>query len=92
MAKTFTAQEMRRAANLLASEYFCNDAIAMLRQAADAMESEAKREKRYEYAKMFFDGTVSSRHNESPEEIEEDIFNDRRIARREVGEWEEVKE
>lgn len=49
-----------------------------------------KRKKKYEYARKYLDGDVSSKHYESPKTIFGDSVQGRMIVRREVGEWEEV--
>lgn len=55
-------------------------------------ESEEKREKRYEYSYRFLDGDVAADHRENPRMVFGDPVHGRVLVRREVGEWEEVKE
>lgn len=59
--------------------------IEMLRQAADALEREEKQPKRYEYSLVLSGGQVSSIHDEV-------YCRYLHTLRREVGEWEEVKD
>ena len=105
MSTRYTAQEMREMASVVLNDVKGNDYYGatyeftskfdeyvieeMLRQAAEDMEREEKREKRYEYAERYDDGVVSSSHNS--EMIDRTlIFDDSDVVRREVGEWEEV--
>lgn len=106
----YTAQEMRDVADfyernayqvrakVMSNSILANihESVAMLRQAADAMERE-EREKKYEYAIEWHNGV-----------IERGTFNRARalsevkgsnihgvvckLVRREVGEWEDVKD
>ena len=101
-SKVYTAKELREAAdNFWVGGVICevkgedgrvvkhinHDAIiAMLRQAADAMDREYKREKKYEYAIKFDDGAIDCVHSEYP------MHSCYKLVRREVGEWKEVKE
>lgn len=73
-----------------------DEAVAMLRHAADMMELEEKREKKFEYAARYFDGYTPSFHYRSMEDLRDgempfagDKFT---VIRREVGEWQDVKE
>lgn len=113
MTKIFTAQEMREAADNFwvggvisevkdeagrVVKHIKHDAvIAMLHQAADMMEQEERREKRYEYA-LYSRPLVSSSGDpvgeifSSKEPVRRIMFPGDSIVRREVGEWEEVKE
>ena len=101
-SRIYTAQEMREMANR--EKFKCSfvtrtlnggiildctsDVCAMLRQAADALEREEKREKKYEYAEKYSEGYVSCIHEQSML-----IHCNFGVAvRREVGEWEEVKD
>lgn len=61
-------------------------------EAADATEREERREKKYEYSYRFLDGTVAAGHRENPRMVFGDPVHGRVLVRREVGEWEEVKE
>lgn len=96
MAKIYTAQEMRMAANDLASSQVRmnkRDIARMLRQAADALEREEKRETKYEYAERLPDGTVINLRRGTLEEMKAVcLFPDSSIVRHKVGEWEEVKQ
>lgn len=87
MSKTYTAQEMRNVAECLHYDNptrFIIEAAAMLRQAADMMEREERRVRKYEYATTMSNGSPSQTHHSSH------IFG-YHAFRREVGEWEEVK-
>ena len=93
-SKFYTAQEMREEARFHAIKHG-NDYIvaAMLRQAADAMEREEKREMKYEYAEKTCDGIVDSIHEESFQKVAiSKFFGDSTIVRRAIGEWKEVKD
>lgn len=108
MAEVYTAQEMREAAdNFWVSgvisevkdedgrvvKQIKNDAIiAMLRQAADALEREERREKKYEYAAKYGNGFVSELHSTTVGGTEYAKENKGfvGVVRRQVGEWEEV--
>lgn len=104
MAKVYTAQEMLEAANAVDDvsindngefyyekhDKFNPDLIRdMLRQAADAMEREAQREKKYEYACL---GRVFESLNDAMRYAITNEENEDSIVRREVGEWKEVKD
>lgn len=87
MDRKYTAQEMRIVADRL-EEFGCKGEVpAMLRQAADMME----RDKKYEYAGKYSNGTVSLLHYECIDPLKSFVDEHHRIVRREVGEWEEVK-
>lgn len=95
MAKVYTAQEMRDEEILkLADKFdgFLHDVVVVdiLRDYVRLRKLE-KREKKYEYARKYLDGDISSVHRESPKTIFGDSVQGRMIVRREVGEWEEVK-
>ena len=106
--KIYTAKEMREAADTFwvggvicevkdedgrVVKHIKHDAIiAMLRQAADALDREERRKKEYEYSYMFLDGTVASAHRESPRMVFGDTVHGRTVVRREVGEWEDVND
>ena len=84
-SKVYTARDMRQTANV--EELVGRPWVAaMLRQAADMIEREARREKKYEYAIKFDDGDIGCIHSEYP------MHSCYKLVRREVGEWEEVKE
>lgn len=111
MTKTYTAQEMRVVADNLDSVYVapeCEDkeeqykflslACMMLRQAADLMEREEKREK-YEYGALWNGLAISNRTEsiESARKAVEEINSQMlspfaKLVRRPVGEWEEVRD
>ena len=84
-SKVYTARDMRQTANV--EELVGRPGVAaMLRQAADMIEREARREKKYEYAIKFDDGDIDCVHSEYP------MHSCYKLVRREVGEWKEVKE
>ena len=99
MSRKYTAQEMREMASVVLNDVKGNDYNGatyeftskfdecvieeMLRQAADMMEREEKREKKYEYSSVLPDGSVSCVHDD----VMEAGYH---AFRREVGEWEEV--
>ena len=84
-SKVYTALDMRQTANV--EELVGRPGVAaMLRQAADMIEREARREKKYEYAIKFDDGDIDCVHSEYP------MNSCYKLVRREVGEWKEVKE
>lgn len=89
MSKIYTAQDMREEAEFQEGCHGKPNIIAtMLRQAADALEREerrVKREKKYEYATVLASGKPSSIHDEK-------FIRDYHCFRREVGEWEEVRD
>lgn len=95
MSRKYTAEEMRdMALNIIMSEDdWIEDAAAMLCQAADEME----REKKYEYAVRWTDGSISCNSNNIKDALdaESGINADGLIichaVRREVCEWEEVE-
>ena len=94
-SKAYTAQEMRGMADELDDAIYTT-ASAMLRQAADAMEREKKRVKKYEYAeKCVTDGgwSIVYRHRTDLLAYAKEIQDSgTELVRREVGEWEEVKD
>lgn len=106
MTKVYTAQEMREAAERFAFEEDSsrsNTIVAMLRQAAAAMEREEKREKKFEYTAEYVkrrSGKVDSKcvyHFNSFNAAKRFKYyplkgEKLRFIRREVGEWEEVTE
>ena len=98
-SKTYAAQEMRDVAECLhynSPTKLTIKAAAMLRQAADMME----REKRYEYAVMYTAlngrGCISAvrAHCIAASKNILSLYKDENanIVRREVGEWEEVRD
>lgn len=90
MSRRYTAQEMREMA--LVEESYGWDVVAkMLRQAADDLEREEKRERNYEYAEKFKEGMVACLHRERPVDHCE-MWPGSIAVRREVGEWEEVQD
>ena len=92
--KIYTAQEMRDVAQCLhynSPTKLTVEAAAMLRQSADAMDREEKCEKKYEYALELLDGSVLHLHYNDKSAIKI-IMSCETIVRREVGEWEEVRD
>ena len=84
-SKVYTARDMRQTANV--EELVGRPGVAaMLRQAADMIEREARRDKKYEYTIKFDDGDIDCVHSEYP------MHSCYKLVRREVGEWKEVKE
>ena len=84
-SKVYTARDMRQTANV--EELVGRPGVAaMLRQAADMIGREARREKKYEYAIKFDDGDIDCVHSEYP------MHSCYKLVRREVGEWKDVKE
>lgn len=82
----------------IAVEFHRNDAAfgALLDEytklrAAEMMEREEKREKKYEYAGKYSNGKVSLLHYEFIDPLKSFVDEHHRIVRRAVGEWEEVK-
>lgn len=104
MAKVYTAQEMREFANCNDSAYarnpsLCSSAVsAALRQAADALERGEKREKKHEYAVYFVYecGVDGEEHFKTLDDaksfVRRSVISRATISRREVGEWEEVRD
>ena len=102
----YTAQEMRSAASYVETydvfEDHDREIAVMLRYAADLMEREEKREKKYEYAARYisrFDGETyenfGNRYDTEEEVLENAVWPcsvQTTIMRRAVGEWEEVNE
>lgn len=103
MARKYTSLEMRYMANAIRGQYGdyseFTDAISMLRQAADMMEREEKREKDYEYTviakkhdgEVFLDTEHFSTLEGAMNNAEDSFYDVLRYERREVGKWEEVK-
>lgn len=95
MTKVYTAQEMREFANYNDAAYARNPNLyssavsAALRQAADLMEREEKKPKKYEYAKKFANGEIFAIHLSDPIATKS-ILSGTKVVRRSVGEWEEV--
>ena len=96
--RRYTAQEMRKVAKSLSSSevnlcFDKRDIAAMLRQAADDMERE-KREKKYEYAVKESGSHILPVHSDYANPFDGLARGDDHcaIVRREVGEWEEVKD
>lgn len=92
-SKIYTAQEMREEANKV-TRYDFYVASDMLQQAADMMEREAKRDKRYEYSVHPADVYGVFQHRSAAElnvKTLKTIGIRAHLVRREVGEWEEVK-
>ena len=89
--RVYSAQEMREMADL----FVYGRTAEMLRQAADAMERESKREKKYEYG-ILPCGTNGVYQTRAAAELQQLILEQSGykypIVRRKVGEWEEVKE
>ena len=85
-SKVYTAEEMRHRANQ--EQHLWNDrtTAAMLRQAADAME----REKKYEYTHKYGDDVIAVNHTDDIRKCF--VPMGAVMVRREVGEWEEVKD
>ena len=110
MAKNYTAQDMRDFAAVISRLHIvdrmtCGEYCAsikdkirsMLRQAADLMEREEKREKKYEYAIKWPDGYICQPSDDISRQTEFLMFDRTRsvikkLIRREVGEWEEVRD
>ena len=103
MSKVFTAQDMREFANYNDAAYARNPGLyssavsAALRQAADLIE----REKKYEYAAKYLSidvekNVISRTHYESSTQVIDTavkVHGIRHVVlRREVGEWEEVRD
>lgn len=85
MSKVFTAQEMRQRADEEERHWHDHVTAAMLRQAAADLE----REKEYEYAIRYPNGSVSKMHYNDIIGSKSFVFHTK-ILRRPVGEWEEV--
>ena len=90
-SKVYTAQEMRYAADLREAWGDKDEVNNMLRWAADMMEREAKRKKKYEYAEMYSNGDVGHEKGDSIDDVNRFLSDGSIIVRREVGEWKEVK-
>lgn len=93
MSRRYTAQDMRETADDFENYSDMDESVIadMLRQAADDMEREEKREKKYEYAEKFKEGMVAYLHRDRPIDHGE-MWPGSIAVRREVGEWEEVKD
>lgn len=103
--KTYTAQEMRNFADAIAVDlnesghtsvqYSYHDLIPViesLRCAADLMEREEKREKKYEYGVRFNENKIDRDYIFESKKYARTVAGDSlQVFRREVGEWEEVK-
>ena len=107
MPRQYTAQEMREAAEFFernaemvrwvvkSNSVLANihETISMLRQAADAMEREEKRERKYQYGVVFGGDGIDRDYIFDSEECARTVAGDSlQVVRREVGEWEEVKD
>ena len=92
--RRYTAQEMRVRADYLEVALADAKTAAMLRQAADMMEREEKREKKYEYG-ILPCGTNGVYQTRVAAELQQLILEQSGykypIVRRKVGEWEEVE-
>lgn len=92
MAKIYTAQEMRDAADLREAWGDKDEVNNMLRQAADMIEREARREKEYEYSLKMASGRVTNGRFSDEETARRFAMYGDTVVRREVGVWKEVKE
>lgn len=98
MSRRYTAQEMRDMAEqiLFTDDDWYADAGHMLLQAADMLDSKKKSKRRYEYTVKYTNGRrvwKSSHHYESIKLCKKDWpLEGRKFIRREVGEWEDVKD
>lgn len=88
-SKIYTAQEMRIRATIEGNVWGDRTTVAMLRQAADLMEREEMREKKYEYGEKYYSGIISPWHEEEQIPVES-VLKGSVVVRRPVGEWEEV--
>lgn len=99
-SKRYTAKEMRERAEIIENAFLDMPTAEMLRQAADMMEREEKREKNYEYGIRYCvdDGSVfeDERHFDSLKDAKDNAdvsgYDELKFDRREVGEWEEVED
>lgn len=109
-SKIYTAQEMRAMADKLPDDYSFADIVSsdgdkqlfsmgclssMLRQAADIIEREAKRDKKYEYSVHPADVYGVYQHRSAAElnvEVLKTTGIRAHLVRREIGEWEEVRD
>lgn len=103
MKRVFTAQEMRELAEMIdhGGAFALTDPsaveanVAMLRQAADNLEREEKREKKYEYGVLpcginfVYQTRAEADHKQAV--LEQSVGFQYPIVRREVGNWEEVE-
>lgn len=92
MDKSYTAQEMREEAIIFEARGGSSNIAAMLHQAADAIEREARRKMKYEYTERYMNGCLSAYVSRSLVAARACMLQFSTILRREVGEWEEVKE
>ena len=105
MSKVYTAKEMRETAeNITRVDIMdglsCREHCyqmkqmvrAMFRQAADMIECEKKREKKYEYALKSASGRVSYTRFPDVLTVHSRALHDDTIVHHRVGEWEEVAE
>ena len=96
-AYKYTAYQMR-VASKACEEAGHRTVAGMLQQAAEVMEREEKREKKYEYKILYrFNGCLydSIRHSQNIQSARKTLgvysgHEGAHIVRREVGEWEEV--
>ena len=86
-------REAQRIMALVEESYRWDVVAEMLRQAADMLEREEKRERKYEYAVKWNDGLITKISQTFPCRDELDAIRkyNLTIVRREVGEWEEVE-
>lgn len=96
----YTADEMRDMATEaevieVADQFYGHDMdtiAAMLRQSADDMEREEKRERKYQYGVVFGGDGIDSDNIFDSEEYARTVAGDYlQVVRREVGEWEEFE-
>lgn len=91
-SKVYTASEMRHRADKEQHSYHDNITAAMLRQAADMMEREKKYEYAVEYEDLYHGGWSVYKNGLTLDEAQKlSTESWSRIVRREVGDWEEVK-
>lgn len=91
-SKIYTAQEMRHAADTREAWGDKDEVNNMLRQAADMIEREERRKKKYEYSAKYGNGFVSELHSSTigGTDYAKESKGFVGVVRREVGEWEEV--
>lgn len=108
ITKVYTAAELREAAdNFWVGVVICevkdedgrvvkhikhDEVIAMLRQAAEMMEREEKREKKYEYSFKMASGRLTNGSFSDEETARRFALYGDTVVRREVGEWMEVND
>ena len=85
MDDKYTENDMREEARIFEARGGSSNIAAMLRQAADAMDREDKREKRYEYSEKYSDGEISPFHDEERIDLKYTLEGSV-VVRREVGE------